>query len=51
VGNDVVVDREVASLAQTSFCMEFCFICATEKKRRKGKKNTLLYDHGVNGIG
>jgi hypothetical protein len=39
------------SLAQTSFCMEFSFICATKKTKKKEKEQkTLLYDRRVNGI-
>jgi hypothetical protein len=30
--------EKVASLAQTSFCMEFCFICATKKEKKEKEK-------------
>jgi len=51
VGNDVVVEREGPSLAQTSFCMEFFFSFVPQKRKKEKDKKTLLYDRGVNGIG
>ncbi len=44
VGNDVVVGREKwLSLAQTSFCMEFSFICATKKKKKEKRNKKHFY--------
>jgi hypothetical protein len=38
VGNDVVVDREVASLAQTSFLYGVFFHLCHKKEKKKKRK-------------